>query len=74
MQALSLTAIVITFAVTAFLLALAARSWQLTGDDTVRDDLEDARVRRPPATTTCRTPAPRSASPPRRPRADGGGS
>lgn len=43
-QALSLTAIVITFAVTAFLLALAARSWQLTGDDTVRDDLEDARV------------------------------
>jgi multicomponent Na+:H+ antiporter subunit C len=45
-QALSLTAIVITFAVTAFLLALAARSWQLTGDDTVRDDLEDARVAR----------------------------
>ena len=43
-QALALTAIVITFAVTAFLLALAARSWQLTGDDTVRNDREDARV------------------------------
>lgn len=43
-QALALTAIVITFAVTAFLLALAARSWQLTGDDAVRNDLEDARI------------------------------
>jgi multicomponent Na+:H+ antiporter subunit C len=40
-QALALTAIVITFGVTAFLLALGYRSWQLTGDDRVEDDVED---------------------------------
>ena len=40
-QALALTAIVITFAVTAFLLALAYRSWLLTRDDEVQDDVED---------------------------------
>ena len=43
-QAMVLTAIVITFGVTAFLLALAYRSWVLTGDDEVQDDVEDARV------------------------------
>jgi multicomponent Na+:H+ antiporter subunit C len=43
-QALILTAIVITFGVTAFLLALAYRSWQLEGDDEVEDDLEDRLV------------------------------
>ena len=43
-QALALTAIVIAFGVTAFLLALAYRSWQLTGDDLVEDDLEDRRI------------------------------
>lgn len=43
-QALALTAIVISFAVTAFLLALAYRSWQLTGNDLVEDDLEDRRI------------------------------
>ena len=43
-QAMVLTAIVITFAVSAFLLALAYRSWVLTGDDEVQDDVEDARV------------------------------
>lgn len=43
-QALALTAIVITFAVTVFLLALANRSWELTGDDEVEDDAEDRRV------------------------------
>lgn len=43
-HALALTAIVITFGVTAFLLALAYRSWLLTNDDEVQDDLEDARV------------------------------
>lgn len=43
-QALALTAIVITFGVTAFLLALAYRSWQLTHDDVVADDLEDRLV------------------------------
>jgi multicomponent Na+:H+ antiporter subunit C len=40
-QALALTAIVITFAVTAFLLAMAYRSWLLTADDEVQDDLGD---------------------------------
>ena len=40
-QAFVLTAIVITFGVTAFLLALAYRSWLLTGDDEVQDDVED---------------------------------
>jgi multicomponent Na+:H+ antiporter subunit C len=43
-QALALTAIVISFGLTAFLLALAYRSWQLTGDDLVEDDLEDRRI------------------------------
>ena len=43
-QALALTAIVIAFGVSAFLLALAYRSWQLTGDDLVEDDVEDRRI------------------------------
>lgn len=45
-QAMALTAIVISMGVTAFGLALAYRSWQLTGHDDVQDDVEDARVRR----------------------------
>ncbi len=45
-QALALTAIVISFGVSAFLLALAYRSWQLTGDDLVEDDVEDRRLAR----------------------------
>ena len=45
-QALALTAIVITFAITAFLLALAYRSWTLTHDDRVQDDIEDRLVER----------------------------
>lgn len=45
-QALALTAIVISFGVSAFLLALAYRSWQLTGDDLVEDDVEDRRISR----------------------------
>ncbi len=44
-QALVLTAIVITFGVTAFLLAMAYRSWQLTHDDVVADDFEDRLIR-----------------------------
>jgi multicomponent Na+:H+ antiporter subunit C len=44
-QALALTAIVITFGVTAFLLAMAYRSWQLTHDDVVADDIEDRMIR-----------------------------
>jgi multicomponent Na+:H+ antiporter subunit C len=43
-QALALTAIVIAFGLSAFLLALAYRSWQLTGDDLVEDDVEDRRI------------------------------
>jgi multicomponent Na+:H+ antiporter subunit C len=43
-QALALTAIVISFAMTAFLLALAYRSWQLNHNDDVEDDLEDRRL------------------------------
>ena len=43
-QALALTAIVISFGLTAFLLAVAYRSWQLTGDDLAEDDVEDRRI------------------------------
>ena len=45
-QALALTSIVISFGVTALLLALAYRSWLLTSDDEVQDDIEDARIAR----------------------------
>lgn len=45
-QALALTAIVITFGVTAFLLALGFRNWQITRDDRVEDDVEDRLVAR----------------------------
>ncbi|MFF0768258.1 Na(+)/H(+) antiporter subunit C [Nonomuraea wenchangensis] len=44
-QAMVLTAIVITLGVTAFVLAMVHRSWQLTGSDEVQDDTEDRRVR-----------------------------
>ena len=44
-QALTLTAIVITFAISAFLLALIYRSWQLGQADTVEDDGADIAVR-----------------------------
>jgi multicomponent Na+:H+ antiporter subunit C len=40
-QALVLTAIVISFGTTALLLALAYRSWLLSEDDEVADDIED---------------------------------
>ena len=43
-QALALTAIVITFGVSAFLLALAYRSWLQRRDDEVEDDVEDRRI------------------------------
>ena len=45
-QAMVLTAIVITFGITAFLLALALRSYLLTGSDEVEDDIEDRRIAR----------------------------
>ncbi len=44
-QALTLTAIVITFAISAFLLALIYRSWQLGQADTVIDDADDVALR-----------------------------
>lgn len=43
-QAFVLTAIVITFGVIAFLLALAYRSWLVTDHDEVEDDVEDRRI------------------------------
>ena len=43
-QALALTAIVITFGVTTLLLALAFRSWLLTKDDEVQDDVGDRSI------------------------------
>lgn len=43
-QAMILTAIVISFGLTGFLLALAYRSWLLTGHDEVEDDVEDRRI------------------------------
>ena len=45
-QAMVLTAIVITLATTAFVLAMAYRSWQLNGHDDVQDDIEDDTIRR----------------------------
>ena len=45
-QAMALTAIVITFALSTFLLALAYRAWVLLGHDEVQDDVEDRRIRR----------------------------
>lgn len=45
-QAMVLTAIVITLGLSAFLLAMAYRSWQLNGHDEVQDDLEDRRLAR----------------------------
>ena len=45
-QALALTAIVISFGVTALLLAFAYRSWMLTNDDEIADDQEDLIVAR----------------------------
>jgi multicomponent Na+:H+ antiporter subunit C len=45
-QALGLTAIVISFGMTAFLLALAYRGWLGTSNDEVQDDIEDRRIAR----------------------------
>lgn len=43
-QAMVLTSIVITLGMTAFVLALAYRSWQLNRHDEVQDDTEDRRI------------------------------
>ena len=54
-----LTAIVIAFGVSAFLLALAYRSWTLTGEDEVQDDVEDGRIaRQEDEAARVRTPRP----------------
>lgn len=45
-QALALTAIVITFGVSGFLLAMSYRSWRQRRDDVVEDDVEDRRIAR----------------------------
>jgi multicomponent Na+:H+ antiporter subunit C len=45
-QAMVLTAIVITLGMTAVLLAMAYRSWQLHRHDEVQDDVEDRRIAR----------------------------
>ncbi|MBO1752910.1 Na(+)/H(+) antiporter subunit C [Actinotalea sp. BY-33] len=45
-QFMILTAIVLTMGISAFLLAMAYRSWQLNRHDEVQDDLEDRRVAR----------------------------
>ncbi|MGC0251907.1 Na(+)/H(+) antiporter subunit C [Pseudactinotalea sp. Z1748] len=45
-QAMVLTAIVINLGLTAFVLAMAYRTWQLHGHDEVQDDLEDRRIAR----------------------------
>lgn len=45
-QAMILTSIVIALALTAFVLAMAYRSWQLGGHDEVADDVEDRRIAR----------------------------
>ena len=44
-QAMVLTAIVITLGLTAFLLTMAYRSFQLNGHDEVQDDVEDQLIR-----------------------------
>ena len=48
-QALILTAIVISLAVTAFLLGMIYRSWALGRRDEIQDDVEDRRVARRPS-------------------------
>jgi len=45
-QALILTAIVITFGVSAFMMALIYRSWRLANEDVVHDDADDLAMRR----------------------------
>ena len=49
-QALVLTAIVIGFGVTSFLLAMAYRAWTISGSDEVEDDIADRLIARSEAT------------------------
>lgn len=43
-QAMVLTSIVIGLALTAFMLAMSYRTWQMNGNDEVQDDREDRRI------------------------------
>ena len=56
--ALVLTAIVIGFAVTSFLLAMAYRAWTIDGTDEVEDDIADRRLARSDAMQDDRTSEP----------------
>ena len=53
-QALALTAIVITFGVSAYLLTMAYRNWLMTATDEVEDDVEDRRIAEMAAARTAR--------------------
>jgi multicomponent Na+:H+ antiporter subunit C len=57
-QALVLTAIVIGFAVTSFLLAMAYRAWTINGSDEVEDDIADRRLARSDGVQTDRASDP----------------
>ncbi|QMU83966.1 Na(+)/H(+) antiporter subunit C [Paenarthrobacter ureafaciens] len=48
-QALILTSIVISFAVTAFMLGIIYRTWALARQDEIQDDVEDRRVAKTPS-------------------------
>ena len=48
-QALILTSIVISFAVTAFMLGIIYRTWVLARQDEIQDDIEDLRVAETPS-------------------------
>jgi len=48
-QALILTSIVISFAVTAFMLGIIYRTWVLAREDEIQDDVEDLRVAETPS-------------------------
>ncbi|HKS00506.1 MAG TPA: Na(+)/H(+) antiporter subunit C [Arthrobacter sp.] len=48
-QALILTSIVISFAVTAFMLGIIYRTWVLARQDDIQDDIEDLRVAETPS-------------------------
>lgn len=48
-QALILTSIVISFAVTAFMLGIIYRTWALARQDEIQDDMEDRRVAKTPS-------------------------
>jgi len=75
-QALILTSIVISFAITAFMLGIIYRTWVLARQDEILDDLEDLRVAETPsfdAEDDAEIPAETSEFPPARNGSDSGG-